>query len=1028
MLDCNILGPVEFGAAGRAYPLGATKTAHFLAALAVDAGRPVSMDTLVNRLWDEEPLGNPLSSLYSNATRLRKKIAEVRELAGDQRAPRVLRDSSSYRLDVDPDRVDWLRFGHLADRARSLSTGTDDIRALDLLREAEGLWRGDPLAGLKGAWARTTRTALSQKRLAATLLRISIELRMGHFAEIIAELTTLVDQHPSDEVLIGDLMIASYGRGLHADALRLYEELRRRLRTELGSQPGPELSRLHRLMLTNAPVTALIHRDRSDRPRRTPPRNFPLHAELVGRRTEVATLLSRLDSSASSGAVVALQSISGMAGIGKSLLALHVAELLEERFPEGQIHLDLRGHAPTQDPLRPEEALVQLLQTLGVAPGNIPERVEELSAMWRALLGNRRLALVLDDAAGSEQLRPLLPRHSPSLVLITSRRRLTGLPGVRQLFLDLLPASDAIALFRRLVDDDRADDEREVARIVELCDCLPLAVEIAASRLNSRPSWSLSHLISRLTQGHGRIGELHDNDRDIGRVFYVSYATLTTEEQGAFRLLSLHLAPEFGTHSAAAVIGVSPERAERVIDALLDSHLLQEPAPERYRFHDLVGEFALDLENNEDSAAHRDRAVGRLISFYIRAADAADRLLHPAHCRFETTPASPAPGELPMWRTPKEAEDWLMAERAGLIRATHHARTHGDPEAAAILGSALAGFLEAGGFWTDAVRVHLHAAHHWQRVGNGSAEARARIDLSIVYAKSSRYEKALEAVERALSVARDVHDHDAGTEALHQRATMYWYLGRLDEALSTGETVLRLRRLDGDRRQIARALNNQGIFQRYRGDYETAMRSFEEALSMFRELGDLPFERRVLNNLGDVYIRTGRRTDARRTLEKCVAMEFPKFFRSDQAAIEITLASTLDIPDQLDDALEIYRNAMQTFEDLGDIRNVISCANGLGEAFRRAGRPDEAVTHHVDALARAREIGAAIEESQSLRLLGMAEYRLGRLRPAIDHLEAARALARDIDSPGEAAQATDALADALRAAGEAERAPNPPEA
>lgn len=1001
LVDLRLLGPIEIAHGPCVLSLGSTKEAHLLAALAYDVGRPVGLDTLIRRVWADDPPGRPLSSLYANTARLRRHMTEVQ--AGEGPVPTVKRRSHTYTLEAAPESVDWHRFQRLVAEARAVPEAADD-RALGLFRQADALWRGEPLAGLVGPWAEGVRSALSEKRADVATARIAVELRLGHFSEVIGELTELVAERPTDEVLVGQLMIASHGRGLHADALRLYANLRRRLRDELGSDPGPELAGTHQLILSHAPVSALIPSGRRPASSVPVPQLIPQHAQLVGREQEMRTLMTRLEAAADSGAA-ALQSISGMAGVGKSLMAWSAAERLAERFPDGQLHLDLCAHALTQEPVTPLAALNRLMRALGTPPANLPDTVEELSALWRATMNRRRMVVVLDDASGPDQIWPLLPGNSPSLVLITSRRRLSGLPGVRPLALDVLPAQQAVALFRQLVGDERADVPAEVATVVSLCGHLPLAVEIAASRLNSRPGWSLAYLIQRLSREHARIEELHDTDREIAAVFYVSYATLTAEERAVFRALSLHLMAEFGPYSAAALTGLPLRRVERVIDTLVDAHLLQAPAPERYRFHDLLAEFALGLESAEDSAADREAALRRLVDFYIAAAEAAGRLTHPERPRREPPVQRAFQGRVPPWRDAQEAEDWLAAEQLALINAARYARTHGLQGRAAVLAYVMAGFLQAGGFWAEAEHIHREGVRHWSRSGEPAAEARARIDLGTVYAGSGRYKQAMSVLRTALTIATATGDTAAELEALLQLGTVHWHQGRPDAALEVQGQVLALSEKAGDRRQAARSLNNIGITTLFLGRYGNARIALEEALSEFRLTGDRLFEWRALNNLADLDIRMGDKAAARSHLAEARKIKLPNIHKSDLAVIDITQASALELPGQLDDCLRLLRQALESSRELGDLRNQVICLNEMGRAYRESGQPDAALGPHRGALDLARHIGTAIEEVQSLLLLGMAERLLGRRPAAVDHLGAALERAERAHLPVEGALA-----------------------
>ncbi|OMI40123.1 AfsR/SARP family transcriptional regulator [Streptomyces sparsogenes] len=1011
--EISILGPVELRTEGRPDPLGSAKIALMLAALALDVGKPVALDTLIEQLWDGDPPGKPRASLHSCAAKIRRRLPQ----ADAPGSPSLLvQRAHTYTLAVDPEAVDWHRFNRLVAQARSLADSGDDAQALALLRQAEGLWRGEPLAGLGGLWAENVRATLLEGRLAATLTRIAIEFRRGCFAELVGELSALVARYPTDETLIRHLMVAGYGSGRQADALRTYDLARRRLKEELGADPGEALSRAHRLILNRAPVSELLT-DHAPNATATStgaataaPNNLPGHAELVGRHEEMGTLQAVLQAPEDGGAVIALQTITGMGGVGKSLLALHAARRLAKRFPAGQLYIDLQAHSAGRHPLTPEAALTTLLRLLGVPATAVPHDLDELTSLWRTMLASRRAVIVLDDAAGPEQVRPLLPGSSSSLIIITSRRRLAGLPGVRPLFLDVLPTDDATALFRRLVGPERSQDANDVANIARLCGHLPLALELAAGRMVSRPSWTTSHLIQRLSRAHGRLNEIRDVYTDIARVFEMSYNTLTAEQQTVFRLLGLHLAPEFGPHSAAALTGLPLEETERIIESLLDAHLLSEPAPDRYRFHDLLGEYALTLTVAEDTEEDRDRAVQRLIDFHLNAAAQADRMIYPRRARLDLHLA-PSPCPLPTWPDAQDAKRWLTAERTALVAAERHARTHHHPAQAAQFAHVLAGFLDAEGYWAEAQRMHDHAATHWRTTNNPRAEARALIDLSATLAHSARYPQAVDCARRALTLAQNLHDPTAEAEAVHLLGVLHWHLGRLDEALTFQREALEIRSRSGDQWQVARSQNNLGITLLHLASHLSAKDSFEAALKGFREVGDHREESHVLNNMSDLFLSTGDRESARQALENSLRISTATGSRSDQAVAQCNLANILNLPEDLEAALDLYRQALFSFRQLGDRRNESIALNSIGSAFHAAGRDHEAAVHHRSALALAKSIGAALEETQALRCLGLTELRLGDLQSASDHLEAALDLARRLRFPEEQRRALDTLTD-----------------
>lgn len=978
-----------------------------LAALALDASRPVRLDTLIHRLWDESPPAKPRASLHAYAARIRRRLRAL------DSGEHLVQHAHTYTLDVRPEHVDCHRFKHLADRALALADDGEDAEALALLREAEELWRGEPLSGLPGLWAERVRASLMEQRLAAQLTRIGIELRRGHFAELVGDVAALLDQHPSDETLAGMLMTASYGCGRQAEALRVYDTVRRHLRDALGTDPGEALTRLHRLILEGAPVKQLLP---TPEPTVAAPRTLPSHAELVGRERELEAIIRESTAPQephAARAVIALQTISGMAGVGKSLLAVHAAGRLGPHFPDGQIHLDLRAHSVGQEPLTPQAALTALLRTLGVPATALPDSLDELVTLWRTLLSTRRAVIVLDDAAGPEQLRPLLPGPSPSLLIVTSRRRITGLPGVRSVLLDVLPPHDAVALFRRLAGEERTTKANEVADIVRLSGHLPLAIELAAGRLVSRPAWTTAHLLHRLTHGHGRLKEFRDGYQEVARAFEVSYQTLTGEEQTVFRLLGLQLGPDIDPFGTAALTDLPVDGAERVLESLLDAHLIQERSPERYAFHDLLGEYSRTLTTSEDPPEVRELAQHRLIDFYIRASDAADRMVYPRRLRAgPPRPAQPGPGQVPVpgWPNPTSARQWLTAERAGLIAAERHCRTHGHPHEAALLAGALAALLVEEGYAAEARRMHESAAQHWHASGEHRAEAHALLDLGAVLSHCGRYEPALSAVRRARGLAEDTGDTTAKAEALHLLGVLHWNQGDLTEALAHQNETLGLRLGSGDLWQIARSQNNLGITHLYLGNYGSADEHFNAALMGFRTTRDAREEARVLNNLSDLRSRTGDLESARNHLHEALAILSDSGSQAERAITQVNMASTMNSPDELTAMLDLYRDSLTTFRRLGDRRNASNTLHVMGTALHAAGRFREAGTHHRRALDLARSIGSAHEETQALHGIGLAEHGLGHTSAAAEHLTAAIATADRIGAAQEAARARESLA------------------
>ncbi|MET9220024.1 tetratricopeptide repeat protein [Streptomyces sp. NPDC003300] len=1040
-MEVHLLGAVELSARGSVVRLGSDRERCLLASLALDVGRPVSQDVLVGRLWDDEPPKTARANLHTYISRLRHALRTVGAATAQRSKPPavITLRAHTYTLEAESESVDWHRFVRLSREAAVAARAGEDTRALDGLDAAEGLWIGEALAGLPGIWPQSARDMMAERRLATVHTRLALRLRLGHFADVVSEASELTGRHPLDETLARQLMVALYAVGRHAESLAVYQRARTLFRAQLGSEPGEPLARVHGQILRRAALPDLIPGLRPPAPRpsapptaepvevtappvRAAPRHLPSRRqELVGREQEISRLLRAGNRSGGSGWVIAIEAISGMAGVGKSTLALHAAHRLGDSFPDGSVFVDLRGHSVAQSPLTTEEALAALLRGFEVPPQEIRPDLQARTAQWQTLVAGKRAVIVLDDAAGTRQVLPLLPDGSPSLVLITSRHRLVELPAAHPLFVDVLPLDDAVGLFQRLVGPERATDTDRIADIVTRCGLLPLAVEITASRFKARPSWDLDHLMERLSRSPGRLQELRDGYREVAVAFEMSYHALTPEQRSAFRRLSLHPGPDFGLYAAAAVIGEPLDRTERLIEDLLEYCLLQEPRTERYRFHDLLGEFAATLAGLEEPAEERDAALRRLGGYALRAADRADRLLHPHRNRLGQL-APQGRVSVPRMADAAAARTWLGAELEGALTVERGLRQQGHVRQAAQLAHALGELADSEGYWREGVTMHEAAAAHWRAADQPRAEARALLDLATAHARVSRYPQSAEAVERALALARGCEDDVVTAEALGQLGVLQWHVGEYDAGLVLHQECLELRRRSGDIRGCGRSLNNVGIVHLSMGDYRGALENFTAALAAVREAGDVELQATFVNNLAEFHLRTGDTDSARACFKEALAIGAVVLSETDRAVIRTNLAVALGELGDPEAALELGRTALTTFRRTGGVRHEAHALNVLGKVLLGAGLWQEAKAHHEDALRLARGIGASHEEAAALRGTGTVERALGEFPEARMHLEAAAALARRIQAPEEEALATDVLARLLWDEGRAEEA------
>ncbi|WP_019546393.1 AfsR/SARP family transcriptional regulator [Streptomyces sulphureus] len=990
----QLLGTVELRVGDRTAELGSTKERLVLASLAWSAGRTVSDDRLVDRLWGEGELPqDPRKDLQVYASRIRSRMKDL-GIADAQ--DWLVRRDGNYILRVGPEAVDVNRYLGLLDRARGLIEAGSTAEGLSLFDKATSLWTGDPLSGLAGAWPEEIRKEVGEHRLTAMLLRTRTALRQRRYAEAVTALRPMVEQPPENEHLTCQYALALHGAGRTEEAGHLLQRTTRRLHTVSGRSPGTELRRVHEGILNGTPAGHLLNFPASEEssPLAPGPDNLPPDALWTGREEEVLQLTS---TPVHSGAPSGIATITGMPGSGKTALAVHIAHLLRESFPEGRLFVDLRGNSPERTPMTPVESLTELLRLLGVGPAVLPTEVEALVALWRTTVQDRRFVAVLDDAAGTEQLRPLLPgSSSPALVLVTGRCRLTGLSGVRTFALGELSEEDAVDLLTKLLGD-RISERREAVELARACARLPLALDIAANRLLSRPSWTPSDLLRLLHRSDSRLPELHDVERELSTVFAVSYRALTPTQQLAFRRLALHPGAEFGDEAAAALTGLSIRATERVLEELLTSHLLTEPLPHRYRFHDLLREYARTLGAEESEA--NSAALQRLVAHYTARADAADRRSFPHRVRFAAE-NSAAP------RAERTGDDWLRLEKPNLSAVLEHLWNSDQHQKFSVLTHTLAESLHRSEDLIWAGATLSRAVSHWRRTGEEAHRAFALLDLAAFENETCHYEEAANAAKEALHLARQHTDTTRGVEveALHQLSITLWHTAEYQSAAENQQAVLRARMREDDPLQQARSLNMLGMLSLALDRPGEARTYFLAALARFRGVHDDRGEFTVLNNLSEVERQSKNFVQAeehyREAMERPAAVQDPGKF----AVLQTNLGNLFLESGRLEEADETYRAALPVLRRVGDRRTEIIAQLGIGRSLLLTGRPQEAVDHFEAVRALAHRLHVRNEEVEALHRLGTAESAAGLGARARSHLEQARDLASEIGSSTQVAE------------------------
>ncbi len=1002
-MEFRTLGPIELWSAGRRQDLGRARARSILAMLLLTPRALVPVETLIDRLWDTQPPPKARDSLSVYVARLR---ASLRQSVGDD--ARLVGRAQGYMLDVAPETVDVHQFRRLRRQADALAASGDYAQAAGLLREADGLWRGQALAGIGGDWVARMRDALEEERRAAILERVGCELELGQHADLVGELRQLLVQYPADETLVGHQMTALCRSGRPADALSLYRETRIRLIEEQGTEPGAMLSELHqRILGRDSGLAVGFVGPVGRRPARAAPPDTlpPATAEFVGRGKELASLTEQ------DGGVPGIAIIEGMPGVGKTALAVHAARLVSAQYPDGMIYLNLHSHDPGSPSLDPAEALYRLLQMLSVPAAQIPETIGERTALWRAHLSRRRAVVILDDAAGHDQIGPLLPVTSRCLILITTRRRLPEFGRVRSLTLDVLSDDEAVALFRRIIGESRAADADQIAAAVELCGRLPLAIQLTAGRVARSGAASLGGLIDELSQSSAWLGDSGAAAPEVIAAFDLSYGALDPDHQQFFRRLGISPGACFSLPTAAALGGCTLAEAEKAIVALLDYHLLAQAPGGQFRFHDLIRGYAATRATRDDQGAGQRQAVSRLIDYYLHTADQADRVLHPLRCR-PPVPVTQLPAGSPPLGTQEDAAGWLESEWRNILQAARYAGQHEWKPKCADLIDLLTDFMEIRAYWDEAATAHALALQASRDVADPARIARAALALSAVRQQTGQHEAAMPLAEEAAAIYRSLADRRGEARALDQIGLAYQRTTRSREALAYFEEARILYRAAADRRGVADTLSHTGIACWFLSRYPEANASMQEALSLYRDVGDRRGEAKVHNNLGPIHLSNGYHRDALDAYQKSLEIFREIGGPQNEAILHHNIGSVYRYKGSYSEALASCRQALTIYRDIGDLPGEAEVLNDIGAIYQSVACYDEALVHHERARLIAEDIGNLSQQLIALRLIADVCRGSGRYGEALEHYHAALSLSREIGDLYEEGKILEGIAEA----------------
>ncbi|MFJ3673873.1 BTAD domain-containing putative transcriptional regulator [Streptomyces sp. NPDC090106] len=940
-----MLGPVRAWRGSEEAELGAPQQRAVLAVLLLAEGAHASTAVLAQALWGASPPASSAGILRTYIHRLRKAVEPKGSPSGS-----VIRSvGDGYQLPTSAGRTDLSAFHDLLAGAEQAQQTGDTKGAVQQLHDALRLWQGTALAGIRGEYARTQRQRLDELRLSVQARRFAAELGLGSHAEVVADLTELVAEHPLDERFRELLMLALYRSGRQAAALDSYCEAQALLAEKLGVDPGPALQSMYqRVLRTDPGLLVAHHQPESTKADSAPaaggsdavvPTQLPPALPVfVGRDAQLGAVKAL-----HAGGTAVVSAVAGMAGVGKTAFAVHWARQVSHRFPDGQLYLDLRGFEPVALPVSHEDALRALLESLGADPRALPQGADALAARYRTLLTGKRMLVLLDNARDAAQVRPLLPGAPGCLAIVTSRDQLSGLvavDGAVPVHLDVLSVAEARALLARRLGSARVEAEPEaVDAIITWCARLPLALAVAAARAAIRSAFPLSVIADELRDSAGGLEAFANGDvlADVRVVFSWSYHALTPGAARLFRLLALHPGPEATLPAAAGLAGLSLPHTRRLLAELLRAHLLTEPATGRYASHDLLRAYATELADEQEPPAERHAARRRMFDHYLHSAHRAVALLNPSRRLIELEPAAESTTVEEFGADSDRAKAWVRAEfqvLTGAVEATaaHHFDTHTWQ-----LAWSMANHVHERGRWHDLRALRLAAVNAARRLGDRAAEADALHGLGVALGGLGHLREAREHIEQSIElfiqvdgtrdrpecfitlawVADQQEDLEASLDASQQALSLYQAQERREPGGERARTAVAaalnavgwgLSRLGRDREALdrcresldqwlglgenihaAHTWDSVGHAHHRLGEYDEAVSAYQSALELYRGHQDLPwFVASTLDRLAKTHLSAGRPDDARRTWTEALEI-FERLDHADAESVRTAL-------------------------------------------------------------------------------------------------------------------------------------------
>ncbi|MET7419899.1 BTAD domain-containing putative transcriptional regulator [Dactylosporangium sp. NPDC005555] len=926
MMHIRLLGEVAARVGEVAVDLGHERQRCVLAALLVEPGRPVPVDVLLDRAWGDRLPRRPRDALYSYVSRLRQTLA----VGGCT----VLRRPAGYVVEIDPLGVDLHLFDDFVRRAGT----TGDGEALELLDAALRLWTGDAFGGLDTPWLNAVRRDLHRRRRTAERTRDDLALRLGLHATVVDGMIARADAEPFDESLAGAAMLALYRCGRRGEALSRFDGLRRELAEHLGIEPGDELRRLHRRMLLADPALTAPRRPVTPRqpeePRQatTAPQQLPAApCAFTGRDGHLAELTAALTTGTGvDDGTAAIVVIGGAGGIGKTWLALRWAHEHRRRFPDGQLYVNLRGFDPAGEPLCPAAAIRAFLAALGIAAETLPAGLDEQAALFRRLVDGRKMLVLLDNAHDSAQVVPLLPGSAAVAVLVTSRRRLTGLVaahGARTVTLGCMSGADAAELLRARLGAARvAAEPQAVEALLPLCGGLPLALGIVAARAATDPHCRIAGLVAELRARRTRLDALDAGDLAVSlrAAMAGSVRHLSPEAGRLFGDLSRAPGPDVSAAAAASMTGCDPAAQRAAIRELLDASLIAEEVPGRFRMHDLVRLYG--IERAGDTAG----ATARLLDHYVHSACGAALRLEPL--RDPLRLPEPLPGvRAETFADSGRARAWFAAEDQVLRSAVRYADGAGFHRHAWQLAWAMVFILDQRGNWHAEVDVHKAALRSALRLGDDTGIAHSHRGLARAYTWLRCFDEARVHLRAALEACLRRGDLAGQGFAYRGMARVSAWQGRPERAIADDRRALAAFEEAGHDHGRAQTLNALGWHHAHLGEHASAVQCCDRAIALHQRLGDRHGEGITWDTLAYSRHRSGMPEEAIRCYRKAVVLLREQSDRYLEAVVTGHLGDTFAALGRTADARTAWLCAAELLATLGhpDARTVRAKVAGL---------------------------------------------------------------------------------------------------